>query len=595
MNDSVTDQVVEDEYGSAKEKSVAGQNAIRQLSQPVKGKLFIAQVLAFLSGVLAIAPYVALVELGRELMQDQVDPAGVNWIVMLLVSAYMARLTLYFVALGVTHFIDLSLRNQMRRQIAARMSTAPLSWFTREGEGKIRKTIQDDTATVHTVIAHGPIEKLNAIVSPLALLAYAFVVDWRLALLSIATIPIYVGMYGMSMRGMNEKTAQMDTKLAQVSATMAEFVAGISVVKAFGKVGQAHKAYLDAANEFSKFYRAWCMPLVSMSVASFSWVSIPVLLIVNLGGGALMMNAGWVSIYEVITTTLIALVLPGALMAVATIAWSYQLAGSAAVRLVNVMELPALPQPNAPQTPHGHDIEIRGVSYAYDETQALDEVSLSIPAGTVTALVGPSGAGKSTLASLIARFDDPDAGTITIGGVDLKNISQDVLYSTVAFVLQDAQLIRDTIRNNIALGAPEATLEEVRQAARAAQIDEFIMSLPDGYDTVLGEDTHVSGGQAARIAIARALMVDAPVLVLDEATAMADPESESKIQQALSTLAKGRTVIVIAHRLASIRGADQIVVMERGRIAVVGKHDELLGNAHYQALLAQGACEEMTR
>ena len=592
MNDSVTDQVVEDEYGSAKEKSVAGQNAIRQLSQPVKGKLFIAQVLAFLSGVLAIAPYVALVELGRELMQDQVDPAGVNWIVMLLVSAYMTRLTLYFVALGVTHFIDLSLRNQMRRQIAARMSTAPLSWFTREGEGKIRKTIQDDTATVHTVIAHGPIEKLNAIVSPLALLMYAFVVDWRLALLSIATIPIYVGMYGMSMRGMNEKTAQMDTKLAQVSATMAEFVAGISVVKAFGKVGQAHKAYLDAANEFSKFYRAWCMPLVSMSVASFSWVSIPVLLIVNLGGGALMMNAGWVSIYEVITTTLM---LPGALMAVATIAWSYQLAGSAAVRLVAVMELPALSQPDAPQTPHGHDIEIRGVSYAYDDTQALDEVSLSIPAGTVTALVGPSGAGKSTLASLMARFDDPDAGMITIGGVDLKNISQDVLYSTVAFVLQDAQLIRDTIHNNISLGAPDATLDQVRQAARAAQIDEFIMSLPDGYDTVLGEDTHVSGGQAARIAIARALMVDAPVLVLDEATAMADPESESKIQQALSTLAKGRTVIVIAHRLASIRGADQIVVMERGRIAVVGKHDELLGNAHYQALLAQGACEEMTR
>ncbi|WP_235001772.1 ABC transporter ATP-binding protein [Arcanobacterium ihumii] len=578
---------------SDKEKVRAGQEAIKKISQPIRKKLLVAEFLTVVSGILSIAPYVALVELGRLLLEPTIDHSKVRFVVIALISAYTTRIFLYFVALCLTHFIDLSLRNHMRRKIAERMSHAPLSWFSSMGEGRIRKIIQDDTATVHTVIAHGPIEKLNAIVSPISLFAYALYIDWRLALLAVSTIPFHLGMYGLTMRGMNEKTAQMDTKLSNVSAAMAEFVAGISVVKAFCKVGQAHKAYIDAANEFSKFYRAWCMPLVSMSVASFSWISIPVLLIVNLGGGALMFNAGWVTIYEVLTTTLIALVLPGAIITVVTIAWSYQLAGSAAVRLVKIMELPTIPQPSNPEIPTGNSIEITNVSYSYGSTHALKNINLTIPPQSVTALVGPSGAGKSTLASLIARFDDPATGSITIGGIDIRDISEEQLYSTVAFVLQEAQLIRDSVRANIALSLPQASLEQIRQAAKAAQIDDYIMSLPRGYDTIIGEETHLSGGQAARIAIARALIMDAPILILDEATAMADPESESRIQEALTTLVRGRTVVVVAHRLASIRGADQIVVMDNGSISAQGKHEDLLKNNHYQMLLKLSGCKEI--
>ena len=205
----------------------------------------------------------------------------------------------------------------------------------------------------------------------------------------------------------------------------------------------------------------------------------------------------------------------------------------------------------------------------------------------MTALLGPSGSGKSTLATLIARFADPDSGSIRLGGVDLRQLTEETLYSHVSFVLQDAQLLRATVRDNIALGRPKASIDEVREVARMARIDDFVMSLPEGYDTVIGTDTSLSGGQEQRIAIARALLVDAPVLLLDEATAFADPESEAEIQQALTTLVKGRTVLVIAHRPAAIRGAHRIVVMDRGRIQAVGSHEELLDEPHYRALLRQ--------
>lgn len=279
--------------------------------------------------------------------------------------------------------------------------------------------------------------------------------------------------------------------------------------------------------------------------------------------------------------------LPGAVQVVSSISWSYQMAGAAAIRLCTILDTPVLPYPETSQTPQGCTVELDHVTFSYGQTLAVDDVSLTLEEGTVTALLGPSGSGKSTLATLIARFADPDSGSIRLGGVDLRQLTEETLYSHVSFVLQDAQLLRATVRDNIALGRPGAGLDEVREAARMARIDDFVMSLPEGYDTVIGTDTSLSGGQEQRIAIARALLVDAPVLLLDEATAFADPESEAEIQQALSTLVKGRTVLVIAHRPAAIRGAHRIVVMERGRIRAVGSHEELLDEPHYRALLHQ--------
>jgi len=564
----------------------------------VRTRLRIGQVLVLLSGILAVAPYLALVRLGDILLDAYnagaaPDPQRVRTVVMMLISAYSTRLLLYMVALIITHMADLSLRDQMRRDIVQRISRAPLAWFTASTSGRIRKAVQDDTTIVHTVIAHGPVEQLNAIVTPLALVACAFWIDWRLALLALSTVLLYVLTYSFSMRGMNEKTVEMDRKLAAVSSTMVEFVSGIGVVKAFGRVGRAHAAYLNAADDFSAFYRAWAMPLVTMTCLSFTWVSVPVLLLVNLGGGALLISAGLVTLPEVLATTLIALVLPGALLTVASISWSYQMAGAAALRLCEVIDTPVLPTAEESRRPERARVEIDRVSFSYGDTLAVDEASLTLEPGTVTALLGPSGSGKSTLATLIARFADPDSGAVRVGGVDLRDMDEETLYSTVSFVLQDAQLLGATVRENIALGRPDADLEQVRDAARVAHVDEEIMALPDGYDTVLGRDTALSGGQEQRIAIARAVLLDTPVLLLDEATAMADPESEAEIQEALSALVKGRTVLVIAHRPAAVRGAHRIAVMERGRVVAAGSHEELLDEPHYRALLRQsGALDD---
>ncbi|WP_314456783.1 ABC transporter ATP-binding protein [uncultured Actinomyces sp.] len=578
--------------GSNAERSRQGQEAIARLGAPVRARLRIGQVLVLLSAILAAAPYIALVQLGDILLDAyragaSPDSQRVHSAVMVLVSAYSARLFLYFAALLITHLADLSLRDRLRRDIVERISHAPLAWFTDSTSGRIRKAVQDDTTTVHTVIAHGPVERLNAIVTPLALLICAFWIDWRLALLALSALILYVLTYSLSLRGMNEKTVEMDRKLAAVSSSMVEFVSGIGVVKAFGRVGRAHSAYLAAADEFSSFYRAWAMPLVTIACLSFTWVSIPVLLLVNLGGGAMLMHAGMVTLPQVLTTTLIALVLPGALTTVASISWSYQLAGAAALRLCEILDTPVLPVSDSPERPRSARVEIEHVSFSYGDTLAVDDASLTLEPGTVTALLGPSGSGKSTLATLIARFADPDAGAVRIGGVDLRDMDEDTLYSTVSFVLQDAQLLGTTVRENIALGRPDADLEQVRAAARVAHIDEEIMALPDGYDTVLGRDTGLSGGQEQRIAIARAILLNTPVILLDEATAMADPESEAEIQEALSALVKARTVLVIAHRPAAVRGAHRIAVMDRGRIVACGSHNDLLDEPHYRALLRQ--------
>ena len=449
----------------------------------------------------------------------------------------------------------------------------------------MRKAIQDDTHDVHTVIAHAPVESAAAVSAPLSLLIYSFVVDWRLGLLSIATLPIYGLLNAWMMRDMGEKTAQMDRHLTRVSSTMVEFVSGISVVKAFGTVGRSHERFTRAAEDFSRFYRDWCGPLLKGSALGQASVSPSLILLISTAGGAAFAAAGIVSPVQVITCALIALVIPAAIEVLGTTAWSYQIAGAAALRIVDLLSVDPLPA-EGHSVPDGSDVEIDGVSFSYGTTLALDDVSLTIPEGTVTALVGSSGSGKSTLATLVARFADPDRGSVRIGGVDVRDIAPDVLYRHVSFVLQDPQLLDISVRDNIALGVPDASDEAVWAAAGSACIDDYLRSLPRGLDSVIGEDAYPSGGQAQRIAIARALLVDAPILVLDEATAFTDPEAEADIQQALTHLVQGKTVLVIAHRTASIVGVDQIAILDAGRLIALGTPDQLADHPYMRRMSA---------
>ena len=570
----------------------AGQKAFKELTSPIRMAMTVAQILGVLYGALAVAPYVILVQLGEVLLaaaRSGVSPerGEVINLLMWLIGAFGMRYGIYFVALSVTHFADVRFGHLVRMRMVKVLASAPLAWFTSTNSGAVRKAIQDDTHDVHTVIAHAPVESAAAVSAPLSLLIYSFIIDWRLGLLSIATLPIYALINAWMMRDMGEKTAEMDRYLTRVSATMVEFVSGISVVKAFGTVGRAHERFSRAAEDFARFYVAWCGPLLKGSALGQAAVSPSMILLISTAGGSALAATGIVSPVQVITCALIALVIPAAIEVLGSTVWSYQIAGAAALRIVDLLSVAPL-SADGSEEPAGADVEVDKVSFSYGSTRALDEVSLTVPEGTVTALIGPSGSGKSTLATLVARFADPDQGSVRIGGVDVRAIAPDVLYRHVSFVLQDPQLLDISVRENIALGRPDAKDEAIWAAATAARIDDYVRSLPRGLDSVIGEDAHPSGGQAQRIAIARALLVDAPILVLDEATAFTDPEAEAEIQAALTRLVQGKTVLVIAHRAASIIGVDQIAILEAGRLIARGTPDELADHPYLRELSAPG-------
>lgn len=545
---------------AARAKLKAGQSALKKLLAPVQPTIYFAQFLALISSVLAVAPYVALVALGSALFDG--DTERVKTITQWLIAAFLAQLFLYFLALLITHLADVKLVGINRRRIVTAISQAPLSWFSQTNSGKVRKAVEDDTLTLHTLTAHAPVERVAAIVTPLSLLAYAFIMDWRLGLLSIATVPIYLAIQAYSMKDMGTKTAEMDNYLGKVSATAVEFAEGISVVKAFGTVGKAHGRYRDAAARFADFYYEWVKPLLRVSAISESVIAVPVLLLINVGGGSLLVASGAVTVAEVIATTLIALVIPGTIQTIGMMMWSYQLAGNAALRLDEVMNIPPVMEGSTELSADSGEvtIEFHDVSFAYDaNTPVLQNFNAILQPGTVTALIGPSGSGKSTAATMLARFQDPDSGHITIDGVDIRELTFASLYRTVAFVLQDPHLLRMSIRDNIRLARPDSSDEQIWEAAEAARIADDIRALPAGLDTIVGKDTSLSGGQQQRISIARAIVADTPVLILDEATAATDPDCEGEIQTALTRLVAGKTVLVIAHKPESIKGADQVI------------------------------------
>ena len=576
-----------------KRERAEGKKALAELTRPIAAHLMVARVLAALSSFLAIGPYFALVALGDVLITaydsgEPIDAARVWFIINVLVGTFGFRLLITAVALGITHFADARLALHIRQRTIQRVGQAPLGWFTATNAGKLRKSLHDDIAQIHTLIAHQPVDVTQAVITPIALVVYAFVIDWRLGLLTVASLPIYVVAMAWTMKDMSEKTIEMDHHLSRVSATMVEFFTGITVVKAFGTVGKAHGRYQAAADDFSRFYLAWVTPLLRGSALGNAAIAIPVILLINLAGGAAMVNAGWVSVPEVLGGALIALVVPSSVEVLGGMSWAYQLAGAAALRVITALDTPTVDTSKSGEDSSAYPVDATvvydNVSFSYGDTLAVDQVSMTLRPGTVTALVGPSGSGKSTLAMLLARFNDPDSGAIALGGVGLRQIPPSELYRHVAFVLQDPQLLGISIRDNIALAKPDATDEQVREAARKAHILDTIEALPQGFDTIYGQEHGLSGGQAQRIAIARAVLLDAPVLILDEATAFADPESEAEIQQALTDLVQGRTVLVIAHRPESIIGVDHIVIVNRGAVVAQGSHEQLLGQPLYSQL-----------
>ncbi len=552
--------------------------ALQQLLAPARGAMAKAQRIQWIASAATVVPFVGIVEIGRVLLADgPVNTTRVWTIVAVVIGALLVRTVAGGTALTITHFADVDLQRSLRRRIVDTLGRLPLGWFNTTSSGEVRKAVQNDVGELHYLVAHSAVENTGALATPVFGLAYCFYLDWRLGLLALSTIPVYVAVYAWLGRDARTQMERLDRGVERISTTIVEFIAGVSVVKTFGEAGKAHKRFADAADEFNDSFANWMGPLVRVKAVTSIIIETPLLLLANLAGGYWFVRSGWVAPIDVVGSTLVAVTIPAAVLTVGYSTHIRKQAQAAAGRLQRLLQTPTLAIVKNPQVPEGNSIEFDGVSFSYDgQRTVLHDVSLTLEPGTITALVGPSGSGKSTLATLVPRFHDATDGSVRVGGVDVREIDPAVLYRHVGFVLQDVQLLGISVSDNIRLGRPDASDEDIVGVAKAAYIHDRITALPKGYDSVVGDDAHFSGGEAQRVSIARALLADTPILVLDEATAFADPDSEAQIQAALSHLIVGRTVLVIAHRLGSIVGADNIVVLNEGRIAAQGRHDELL-------------------
>ncbi|AHH18239.1 ABC transporter, permease/ATP-binding protein [Nocardia nova SH22a] len=547
--------------------------------RPFAGGFAAVLIFQVIGAVAGLAPLLAVVELGRILLAPTPIDHGHVWIVVLAgATGLLVRLLFTAMSAGIGHLLDGRVQLSLRRQLAAGLGRVPIGWFSRRRTGELARVVGDDVSAVHPFIAHTPGELVSAFVVPLVSLVYLFTIDWRLTLITLVPVVSAVALVPAMMTPARlREQKEFDAAMGHVANSVVEYVQGVAVVKAFGGSGQAHRAFRTAVDDFVGTFFRWVRGLAPIAAGMQLVLSPPFVLLVVLTGGAVLMANGSLAPADLLPFLLLGLGLTAPVAALGHGFDEMQAARRAVGRIREVLAVPSLPVTANPVAPRGHRVELRDVRFGYDaEHEVLRGIDLVLEPGTVTALVGPSGSGKSTLVQLLPRFFDPTHGAVMLGGTDLRDIDSDVLYRSVAFVFQDVRLLRASVADNIALAVPRADRAEVVRAARLANIHDRILELPDGYETVLGTQARLSGGEAQRIALARALLSDAPILVLDEATAFADPQTEQAVRRALSTLAGERTILAIAHRLETVADADTVVMLEDGAIVERGRPAELL-------------------
>ena len=545
---------------------------------------YLSWVLAAAGALLALVPFGYIWRILREVIEvapqyeNAVHVTQYGW--MAVAFAVVAVLT-YIAGLMCSHLAAFRIATNLRLAMVKHIATLPLGAIEQFGSGKLRRTISETAGSAETYLAHQLPDQAKAMATIAGLLTLLLAFDWRLGLLSLVPVALaFAVMTSMTGKKMQEQMTQYQNALADMSGEAVEYVRGIPVVKTFGQTVFSFKKFKGTIDNYERWVIAytkqlrWPMTFYTLAVNSVFVFLIAGAFLFASGtdGGALLNLLFYIIITPVISLTLTKLMF---------MSENSMIVQDAITRIDRVLESPSLSCSNAPKHPKDSLVALDHVTFSYDGVKnALEDISLSIGAGQTVAFVGPSGGGKSTLAALIARFFDPQSGKISIGGVNVKDIDKSELMDTVSFVFQNSRLIKGSILDNVRMGKPNATDGEVLAALSAAQCMDIIEKFPDGVHTVIGsQGVYLSGGETQRLAIARAMLKNAPVLILDEATAFADPDNETKVQAAFNVLAKGRTVIMIAHRLSTVVNADRIYVLKEGRLAESGSFAELSGQA----------------
>lgn len=545
---------------------------------------YLSWVLSAVSALTALVPFIFVWLIVRGVIEANGNFAAVQGSLSVYgwwaVGCALISMLVYFAALMCSHVAAFRVAGNMRKRAMRHIGALPVGFMNSLGSGRVRRIVNESSGATETYLAHQLPDMVGAFATPVGMIVLLFVFDWRLGLLSlIPTVLGFIIMSKMTGKDMARKMKEYQSALENMNNEAVEYVRGVPVVKTFGQTVFSFKRFKGSIDSYHTWVVAYTKSLMWPMVAfttAINCVFVPLIiagLCFTAGGvdGAFLLNL----IFYIIFTPIISVTL----MKVMFMSENNMIVSDALQRIDGILAIKPLPEPSAPQTPKDNSVTFENVTFAYEgaDRNAIDGLSLNVKAGETVAFVGPSGGGKTTAAGLVARFWDTASGAVKVGGVNVKDIDRQTLNDTVAYVFQDSKLLKTSIFENVRMGRPSATREEVLAALHNAQCDDILNKFPHGVDTVIGsKGVYLSGGEQQRIAIARVMLKNAPVLVLDEATAFADPENEAAVQRAFERLANGRTVIMIAHRLTTVQNADKIYVLKDGKIAEEGTHVQLM-------------------
>lgn len=543
-----------------------------------KKKMILSVILSVISVMLGLVPFYCMYELISMFVADTVTTGEiVKWCMIALLS-YALKILTFTLSTGTSHSMAYTILEGLRLRLADRFLHAPLGNVENHTIGEIKNMMVDKIENLEPPLAHMIPEGAGHIVLPIVSIIALFIIDWRLVLASLVTFPLSLVCMALTFKISGKNFAKYDESANYMNSTIVEYIEGIEVIKAFGRAGVSYEKYAGAITDFRTFVIKWLSS--TFATMKLSFALFPSTLIGTLPVALALANGGTITGAQAALAVMLSISMVGSLAKLEVFSENMRQVKFTVENLNEFLEMPELPEPEKRADVKHTGVELRNVHFSYtgdEKDEVLHGVDLKLPEGSFTALVGPSGGGKSTVAKLISRFWDVTSGEITLGGVNIKNMPLAQLSGYVSFVTQDNFLFRCSLLENIRLGNPTATDEQVKEAARAAQCEEFIAKLPQGYDTPAGEaGKRLSGGEKQRIAIARMMLKNAPIVILDEATAFTDPENEDKIQRSIAELTKGKTLLVIAHRLSTIKNADNIVVLKNGKIEAEGTQQQLL-------------------